>query len=470
MVSLEQLDEVVIWDTISDIISNKDESKVPQITSVLIRNLMSDMVTGGHNESYLIFLQAVTTNNVPGSVGLADLDLIAREDLSNEDDALAFANLFSFIHKQGQNPLALSFSELLMDLNEREKLAKVDERFREEWETSHNLLKVRINEEQHWVDRLRFLDPELKKIREAQTEIESLSEQLERKTETAEKAASIANQLLNIQIDDQRIIEYISKRTYNYFLISWSTPRRSSESEEDYETFGGVIDDWLKDRKEFYGLTVRLGNSTRVGKIPRGMTFEEFKRLIGRDLMNLRQTHGIEPQVFITCWSPSIHSAHALLGEETLQMDPITALRTTFRKGPLELANEPIDQFIEQSLFGQTSMIESIAALNLGAANPMSFWEKDPIEFMIKIAVLSDDTRAFFGNKKYKEKMAILYDTMKGSNSLEQLALNDGRTLAMSFVDDIFKGYHQPTRDVAIEAAGEMIDTLRIVLLLKTDR
>lgn len=140
-------------------------------------------------------------------------------------------------------------------------------------------------------------------------------------------------------------------------------------------------------------------------KIPLGMRFEKLKRFIGKGLMKLGRKLGKKPNVFIVCWSPSKHSAHALSGEDTLETNPIESLGTTFKKSDIEVEGS-IDRFIEKQFLGPLSMEDAFAALNASSARMMTFWDEDPIDFMVHFAVLSSEMKVFL-NKRHELMKAL---------------------------------------------------------------
>jgi hypothetical protein len=463
MLRIEKLDPTEILESISELVRVKSSNTRSKILYNTLKTIFKDTLRGEPTDSYTKFLVAVTVNNEHVKMNESDLDMFCRRELQKDNDGLDYAVLFKFIYQDGQNPLALTFTDLDVEMKGRLLLRKESESSDEDWSLSREELKSQIMEDRFWVDRLRFLDPVRRKIREAHSRIADLMADLQKEGDLARDARALANRLLTLDIADEKVIEYISKRSYNYFLLSWETPS-SQTGDKDADTLGKRIDDWLNERERFYGYTIKLTRSTRIGRIPSGMTFEEFKRFMGRDLMNIRKQLKKKPNVFLVCWSPSRYSAHALSGEETLEMNPIESLRRTFRKKPVGKATENIDLFIDRQFLGPRSMEDAAAALVESNARVMSFWEDNPLDFMLKFAILSDEMKNFI--KGHRERMSKLYNSMKGTKDLHEFAQIDARREAAVYVDSIFKGFWSNTKDMAVETAVQMLYTLKLVLIL----
>jgi len=461
MTRKEEPDGNIIIEGIARLETTTNPNERVAVVYSTMTKLFAGLLRGNPNQSYVTFLLAVVVNNQYLKMNATLLNDVCKDKLIQNDDALEFAVLFNFLHQDGQKPDALTYSELTEAMEDRKKL-KEQSSDRLDWSTSLDELKLQISDNTRWVDRLQFLSIEQRKIRDAHSRIDDLKTELRKEGDIANDARTLANNLLTLSIADERMIEFISRRSYNYFLLAWETPR-SKTAGKDAVTLGKKINKWLDDREPFFGYTIKLTGSTRVGKIPLGMTFDEFKRFIGRDLMELREKLGKKPNIFIVCWSPSTYSAHALSGEETLDMNPIESLRTTFRKLDLNQV-DVIDKFIDRQFFGPRSMEDAMTALNESSASIMNLWEDEPIDFMIRFAILTDELRSFIKNRK--EQMTKLYRAMKGNKSLHNFAMIDAEKVAERYVGDAFKYYDSKVKDTAVEVARKIIYTLKLVLVL----
>ncbi|MHA1424100.1 MAG: hypothetical protein ACTSSD_18625 [Candidatus Thorarchaeota archaeon] len=432
--------------------------------SQLSYNLLKDVIQmcceGGDDESYVKFLLAVILNSA-SSPELVKIDELSRKELISDPKGLEFALIFRDMYGRKRDPLILPYSQM-ESLRSRHANALVTEKDRILHHDDINDVRENIDSGGLWVNRLGFLTPSERVIRQSQkaiTKSKILKDLLENENDRRMRAARIAINIAHSRIKDSDTIEYVSSRTYNYFLLSWHT-KMEKEAES---TFGKIVDKWISKNSHLLGEPVQLGNVTRIGKIPTGKTFRTFTKWVAEELSSLCEKSNVIPRVFLVCWSPTPFSAHALSNIESADWDTVDAIRRVF-DGASQSKISEINEFIEQSVVNQLTIPDQLTALDASWDSFMKRLNRDFLGIE-ELAEFSHSQQEFFKSKFKPLIMKALGVIRDRYGNLESASMHPAY---LENVDDVvkqvFKGKRKTNQKQAQEVLVALLEGIRALM------
>jgi hypothetical protein len=459
LVSSQKLDALHlhgVWDALLDQDMTNPQLK-SELTYKTVCSILADATTGGEDIDYVAFLVAIITNATHNH-SLRILDEIARVKVADSSTALRYADIYADAYIRADDILLIAYDSLIEKYAERIDRLEYDKDFKEiEAERLLNL-KNDILSGPGWILRQRILTDEEDAKAQLRARIHEMARKLSEVKEQRIELGELIRKAVHCRISNPTVLRFISRQTYNYFLIAWH-----SKTIEGEGRFSVIINRWLMNHEHELGYPFLLSQGTRVGKIPKGLTFEGFKEKAAREINRLCEEVGMKPRMFIVNWSPSPFSAHAISTPDSLSLDTIQALRKVFGGASTDRSKE-IEHFIEQSVVGQLSMADAVEAMSIGWMSLFKVWKTDPLQ-VLELVTLTEEEEGTLRNYK-REIRTLLEQMQENAGGLAELALlGDYDKLVGRFDKMVFKkGTRESTKGSVKGVVVVLLQVLRTVL------
>ncbi len=358
-----------------------DKGKSPRIINVvysILKQVISDICEGGENDGYCIFLVAAIANSI-GTLRPEEFGKYIRNMVLDTPEALDFAVVYSDNYSGTDNTMIVRYFRLVELVQKwRSTIVKPEYRL-----IAINIMHEAL-EQSGWVRTFRELRDREEIILENEIRTErkiTLRDNLRNLIEQPDArsrrfARSIQGLFYQWKVKDKDLDRLISERPYNLFLLSWHKSSidfigiRPSLNEsklplnQDYKTAGDIIGAWIVRNQSNLGSPFLIGNSARIGKIPEGLVFTEFKHKVYDEVNKECIIHlGKYPRILLIRFAPSKYSVQALSDAKSVELDVVESIMHTHKAiGEGERADE-IRKFEIDSIIGQLTLIETLTTL-----------------------------------------------------------------------------------------------------------
>jgi len=434
---------------VQDIFSSLSKSILPNkvvTTYHLLEKALSHICEGGSNEAYVIFLIAVIANS-SSTLQPEGFEEYVRKHLSKNSEALNYAIVYCDNYTATDNMMIIRYFRLVELVGKWERM-DADNSVKEK---IINQMQKTL-EQSGWVKAFRelreteklILEDEVRTTRKV-SRIASLKELIENPSErSARLARSIQGIFYSWSIKDKELDRILSERPYNLFVLNWHTntikyeglrPDKSLSKlkKGTYTSTKAIIDEWIEENDTRLGLgsPFLIGQAARIGKIPDGYVFEQFKQIVYNEIAQECVIHfGEYPRLLLVRFAPSPYSVQAISDADSIGMGVIESILHTHKDIGKGSRQTQIEKFERRSIIGQLTLIETfttfetLAALESGmdkySITILELIEKNPFRLYSGM-LIKEEYIKFYDKVENKRKFEKILETIKRNLGLSNL-------------------------------------------------
>ncbi|MFQ5980202.1 MAG: hypothetical protein ACE5OZ_18875 [Candidatus Heimdallarchaeota archaeon] len=274
------------------------------------------------------------------------------------------------------------------------------------------------------------------------------------------------------------MLSYISKQDINYYILAWGVIRKLGEDEG--EQFHEWLDNWIALNSDLMGYPVKVAKQTRLGKIPHLVGgFEKWKRELQNTIYSDYPDDYTPLKILLLRWDPSRYTAHAIVGQESIQDQDSLFDEAIFLKNLIALAHESHRQstrkFIQEDIIGRMELDRSVFALRKTKSTLLQQFEIDQWKILssyLETRLKSEEIQYFRKNGIKRFRRNWEESAFKGNHLIEVFYTFSECSINIEFKKIFVKGtpYDGDYRSISYKILREIFNFGKYVAaVLKKD-